>query len=184
MSVVEIRWHGRGGQGAVTASEIVAKAAISQGKYAQAFPSFGVERRGAPVEAFTRISDRPIYVRSKIYEPDIIVVLDPTLPASILTRGLKKNGLVVINTDKKPEELKKELGREDVTVAAVNATKIALETLKVPIVNTAILGAFVKATGLVDMDHLLQAVKEKVPPRTVEANLQAVKRAYEEVVIG
>lgn len=184
MSLVEIRWHGRGGQGAVTASEIVAKAAIAQGKFAQAFPSFGVERRGAPVEAFTRISDEPIYVRSKIYEPDIIVVLDPTLPASILTKGLKKNGIVVINTEKSPEEVKKELGRDDVKVAAVNATKIALETLKVPIVNTAILGAFAKATGLVDMNYLLEAVKEKVPPRTVEANLQAVKRAYEEVVIG
>ncbi|NPA85717.1 MAG: pyruvate ferredoxin oxidoreductase subunit gamma [Crenarchaeota archaeon] len=184
MSLIEIRWHGRGGQGAVTASEIVAKAAISQGKYAQAFPSFGVERRGAPVEAFTRIDDKPIYIRSKIYEPDIIVVLDPTLLGPQLAQGLKENGLAIVNTDKSPDEVRKLLGRDDVRVAVVDATKIALETLKRPIVNTAILGAFVKVTGLVDLEKVLEAVKEKVPPRTVEANLLAVKRAYEEVVAG
>jgi 2-oxoacid:acceptor oxidoreductase gamma subunit (pyruvate/2-ketoisovalerate family) len=182
--MVEIRWHGRGGQGAVTASEIVAKAVIAQGKYAQAFPSFGVERRGAPVEAFTRISDGPIYVRSKIYEPDVIVVLDPTLLGPELAKGLKHGGLAIVNTEKSPEEVRKLLGRDDVKVAVVNATKIALETLKRPIVNTAILGAFAKVTGLVDLDKLLEAVKEKVPPRTVEANLEAVKRAYEEVAVA
>ncbi|HIH90907.1 pyruvate ferredoxin oxidoreductase subunit gamma [Ignicoccus hospitalis] len=184
MSLVEIRWHGRGGQGAVTASEIVAKAAIAQGKYAQAFPSFGVERRGAPVEAFTRIDEKPIYIRSKIYEPDIIVVLDPSLLGPKLAEGLKEGGMAIVNTEKTPDEVRKLLGREDVKVAVVNATKIALETLKRPIVNTAILGAFAKATGLVDLDALLEAVKEKVPPRTVEANLEAVRRAYEEVVMG
>jgi len=184
MTLIEIRWHGRGGQGAVTASEIIAKAAIAQGKYAQAFPSFGVERRGAPVEAFTRIDDKPIYVRSKIYEPDIIVVLDPTLLGPQLAEGLKENGLVIVNSEKSPDEIRELLGRKDVRVAVVDATKIALETLKRPIVNTAILGAFVKATGLVDLDKVLEAVKEKVPPRTVEANLEAVKRAYEEVVVA
>jgi 2-oxoacid:acceptor oxidoreductase gamma subunit (pyruvate/2-ketoisovalerate family) len=168
----------------VTASEIVAKAVIAQGKYAQAFPSFGVERRGAPVEAFTRISDEPIYVRSKIYEPDVIVVLDPTLLGPELAKGLKHGGLAIVNTEKSPEEVRKLLGRDDVKVAVVNATKIALETLKRPIVNTAILGAFAKVTGLVDLDKLLEAVKEKVPPRTVEANLEAVKRAYEEVAVA
>jgi len=184
MTLIEIRWHGRGGQGAVTASEIIAKAAIAQGKYAQAFPSFGVERRGAPVEAFTRIDDKPIYVRSKIYEPDIIVVLDPTLLGPQLAEGLKENGLVIVNSEKSPDEIRELLGRKDVRVAVVDATKIALETLRRPIVNTAILGAFVKATGLVDLDKVLEAVKEKVPPRTVEANLEAVKRAYEEVVVA
>ncbi len=184
MTLVEIRWHGRGGQGAVTASEIVAKAVIAEGRYAQAFPSFGVERRGAPVEAFTRIDDKPIYIRSKIYEPDIIVVLDPTLLGPELAKGLKKGGLAIVNTEKSPDEVRKMLGRDDVKVAVVDATKIALETLKRPIVNTAILGAFAKVTGLVSLDKLLEAVKEKVPPRTVEANLEAVKRAYEEVVVG
>ena len=184
MTLVEIRWHGRGGQGAVTASEIVAKAAITQGKYAQAFPSFGVERRGAPVEAFTRIDDNPIYVRSKIYEPDIIVVLDPSLLGPEVVKGLKEGGLMIVNTEKKPDEVRKAVKREDVKVATVDATKIALETLKRPIVNTAILGAFVRATGLVNLDVLLEAVKEKVPPRTIEANLEAVKRAYQEVIIG
>ena len=183
MSLIEIRWHGRGGQGAVTASEITAIAAIEQGKYAQAFPSFGVERRGAPVEAFTRIDDKPIYIRSKVYEPDIIVVLDPTLLGPEIAQGLKEGGLVVVNTDKSPEEVKKLLDRDDIRVAVVDATKIALETLRRPIVNTAILGAFVKASGLVDLDHILEAVKSKVPPRTLEANLEAVKRAHEEVVL-
>ncbi|ALU11717.1 pyruvate ferredoxin oxidoreductase subunit gamma [Ignicoccus islandicus DSM 13165] len=183
MSLVEVRWHGRGGQGAVTASEIVAIAAISEGKYAQAFPSFGVERRGAPVEAYTRISDSPIYVRSKIYTPDIMVVLDPTLLEPRLAQGLKEGGTVIVNTEKSPEEVKKILNREDAKVATVDATKIALETLKRPIVNTAILGAFVKVTGLVSLDSVLEAVKSKVPPRTVEANIEAVKRAYEEVIV-
>ena len=184
MTLVEIRWHGRGGQGAVTASEVTAIAAINQGKYAQAFPSFGVERRGAPVEAYTRIDDKPIYIRSKIYEPDIIVVLDPTLLGPEITKGLKKGGITIVNTDKGPGEVRKILERNDIKVGVVDATKIALDTLKRPIVNTAILGAFVKVTNLVGLDHILEAVKSKVPPRTVEANLEAVRRAYEEVVVA
>jgi len=182
MSLVEVRWHGRGGQGAVTASEITAIAAIDEGKYAQAFPSFGVERRGAPVEAFTRIDEKPIYIRSKVYEPDVIVVLDPTLLELNIAYGLKEKGTAVVNTDKSPEEVKKLLGRDDIKVAVVDATKIALETLKRPIVNTAILGAFVKATNLVKLEYVMEAVKQKVPPRTIEKNLEAIKKAYEEVV--
>ncbi len=181
--MIEIRWHGRGGQGAVTASNILASAAIREGKYAQAFPSFGVERRGAPVEAYTRIDDKPIYLRTKIYEPDVVVVLDPSLLHDVdVASGLKKGGIIVINTTHKPEEVKRKIGRDDIKVYAVNATQIALETLKVPIVNTAILGALVRATQLVSLESVLEEVKKAVPPRTIESNLEAVRRAYNEVV--
>ena len=181
--MIEIRWHGRGGQGAVTASNILASAAIREGKYAQAFPSFGVERRGAPVEAYTRIDDKPIYLRTKIYEPDVVVILDPSLLQEVdVASGLKKGGIMVINTTHTPQEVKKMVGRDDISVWVVNATNIALETLKVPIVNTAILGALVRATNLVSLDSILEEVKKAVPPRTIESNLEAVRRAYNEVV--
>ena len=181
--MIEIRWHGRGGQGAVTASNILASAAIREGKYAQAFPSFGVERRGAPVEAYTRIDDKPIYLRTKIYEPDVVVVLDPSLLQEVdVASGLKKGGVMVINTTHTPQEVKKKVGRDDISVWVVNATNIALETLKVPIVNTAILGALVRATNLVSLDSILEEVKKAVPPRTIESNLEAVRRAYNEAV--
>ncbi len=181
--MIEIRWHGRGGQGAVTASNILASAAIREGKFAQAFPSFGVERRGAPVEAYTRIDNKPIHLRTKIYEPDVVVVLDPSLLQDVdIASGLKRGGVIVINTTHTPEEVKKKVGRDDVKVWVVNATGIALETLKVPIVNTAILGALVRATQLVSLDSVLEEVKKAVPPRTIESNLEAVRRAYNKVV--
>ncbi|MEN6616692.1 MAG: 2-oxoacid:acceptor oxidoreductase family protein, partial [Syntrophorhabdus sp.] len=138
--MLEVRFHGRGGQGAVTSAEIIAQAAIKQGMRAQAFPSFGPERRGAPVQAFLRVSDKPIRLRSKVYKPDSVLILDPTLVASANpTAGLKDGGYVIINSNKSVDELKQTFPGKN--IIAVDATKIAKEELGVPITNTTMLGA-------------------------------------------
>ena len=181
--LVEIRWHGRGGQGAVTSAELMAQAAINEGQYAHAFPSFGPERRGAPVLSFVRISSQePIRVRAEITEPDVVVVLDPgLLPIANVTSGLKDNGLVVVNTRKQAEQIRKEFGINQ-RIATVNATKIAREILRVPITNTTMVGAVVKATGVVKLDSLLEPLKQRFG-RLAERNLEAMKRACDETVI-
>ncbi|MDL1956679.1 MAG: pyruvate ferredoxin oxidoreductase subunit gamma [Candidatus Desulfofervidus auxilii] len=180
--MLEIRVHGRGGQGAVTCTELIAKAAIAEGKYAQAFPSFGPERRGAPVMAFIRVSDVPIRVRQRIYKPDVIVVLDDSLlglPGVI--DGLKENGVIVVNSPKSPEELKKEYKFKQ-KVATVDATKIALDTLRVPITNTTMLGALVKATDVVSIEALAETLKERFG-RLAQRNQEAMERAFNETKI-
>jgi 2-oxoacid:acceptor oxidoreductase gamma subunit (pyruvate/2-ketoisovalerate family) len=179
--VLEIRWHGRGGLGAVTSAELVARAAISEGRYAQSFPSFGPERRGAPVLAFLRISDESIKVRTVIQEPDIVVVLDPTLLHAVdITSGLKKNGKIIVNSRKPPAELKSEFGFKW-PVAAVNATKIAGETIGVPITNTAMIGALLKVTEAVKMDSMVEQLQERFGGKAM-GNIEAMKRAYKETV--
>jgi pyruvate ferredoxin oxidoreductase gamma subunit len=182
-SLTEIRWHGRGGQGAVTSTELLAQAAISEGKFAQAFPSFGPERRGAPVQAFNRIdSQAPVRIRADIIEPDFVVVLDPNLLDKVnVTSGLKKGGYVIINTRKTAAEIKSEFGIKH-PVATVNANKIAREKLGVPIVNTTMLGAVVKVTGIVEKEST-HAPLEKRFGRLGERNINAMETAYEEVVI-
>jgi pyruvate ferredoxin oxidoreductase gamma subunit len=182
-SLVEIRWHGRGGQGAVTSAELLAQAAISEGKYAQAFPSFGPERRGAPVQAFNRIDSKdPVRIRADILEPDVVVVLDPSLLSIVnVTSGLKDGGTVIINTRKTAEQIRKEFGIKN-PVATVNATKIAREKLGVPIVNTTMLGAVIKTTGAIKKDSIL-APLEKRFGRLGERNISAMQTAYDEVVI-
>jgi len=180
--MIEVRWHGRGGQGAVTAAEIIAHAAINEGKYAQAFPSFGPERRGAPVVAFNRFDDRPIWVRSEVYEPNVVVVLDSNLLKNVnVVEGLKPNGILVLNTIKKPEESKKPF--LNVSLVTVNAKKIALDVLGIPIVNTAMAGAFVKATNIVKLDSLYEAVKKRFRGKAGERNVKMIKQAYEEAVV-
>ena len=181
--LVEIRWHGRGGQGAVTSAELLAQAAINEGKYAHAFPSFGPERRGAPVLSFVRVSgQQPIRVRAEITEPDVVVVLDPgLLPITNVTSGLKDNGMIVVNTRKQAEQIRKEFGINQ-SIATVNATKIAREILGVPITNTTMVGAVVKATGVVKLDSLLEPLKLRFG-RLAERNLEAMQRAYHETVI-
>ncbi len=182
--MIEIRIHGRGGQGAVIASKLLAMAFFKEGKFVQSFPTFGVERRGAPVAAFVRIDDKQILVRSQIYEPDHIIVLDPTLIDAVdVTQGLKPGGWILINSTQKPEEfgnLKK------FKVSVVDASDIAarhrLGSKSHPIVNTAILGAFAKITGLVKIDSVLAAVGEEVPVHP-EENMKASKEAYESVVV-
>jgi pyruvate ferredoxin oxidoreductase gamma subunit len=181
-SLMEIRWHGRGGQGAVTSTELLAQAAISEGKYAQAFPSFGPERRGAPVQAFNRIDSRePVRIRADITEPDCVVVLDPSLLGKVnVTSGLKKDGWVIINTRKTPAEIKSEFGIKN-PVAAVNANKIAREVLGVPIVNTTMLGAVVKMTGIIDKESAYAPLDKRFG-RLGERNIKAMETAYEQVV--
>jgi len=174
--MLEIRIHGKGGQGAVTAAEVLAIAAFHDGKFSQAFPSFGPERSGAPVEAYCRIDDRFIDLRTHIYEPDYLIVLDASLLSVIdITKGLKRNGVIVINSDEKI--------KSDFMVFNIDAKKIALDILGRPIVNTAMLGAFAKATKLVTMKSLEEALKEKFEGKTLEKNIQAVKKAYEETKI-
>jgi len=181
--LIEIRWHGRGGQGAVTSAELLAKAAISEGRYAQAFPSFGPERRGAPVTAFTRISTQnPIRIRAGITEPDIIIVLDATVLRVVnVVDGLKNNGVVVVNSKKTAAELKKAFGGKG-RLAVVDATTIARETLGVTIVNTTMIGALVKATGVVKVESLMEPVQERFG-RLAEKNINAIKRAIEQTVV-
>jgi pyruvate ferredoxin oxidoreductase gamma subunit len=181
-SLMEIRWHGRGGQGAVTSTEMLAQAAVSEGKFAQAFPSFGPERRGAPVQAFNRIdSQAPVRIRADINEPDCVVVLDPSLLGKVnVTSGLKKDGWVIINTRKTPAEIKSEFGIKN-PVAAVNANKIAREVLGVPIVNTTMLGAVVKMTGIIDKESAYAPLDKRFG-RLGERNIKAMETAYEQVV--
>lgn len=180
--MLEIRWHGRGGQGAVTSVEILALAAIGEGRYAQGFPSFGPERRGAPVAAFNRIDDKQIKVRSAVYDPDVVVVLDPSLVGLVnVTEGLKSDGALVVNTAKPPEELKEELNFKG-RVATVDASKIAREELGVPITNTTMLGALMKVIDIVKLDSVKEPTEHRFG-RIAQKNLAALKRAYEEVKI-
>ena len=179
----EIRWHGRGGQGAVTSAELVAQAAINEGKYAQAFPAFGAERRGAPVVAFVRISsNEPIRVRAEIAEPDVVVVLDPGLLRIVdVTSGLKANGMLVVNTKKQPEQIRQEFNI-NWSLATVDATKIAQELLGVPIVNTSMVGALLKATSVVKLESLLEPLRQRFG-RLAERNIEAMKRAHQETLV-
>jgi len=177
--VIEIRFHGRGGQGSVVGAQLLAEAAFREGKDVQAFPYFGVERRGAPVTAYTRIASTPIRMRTNIYEPDHVVVLDPTLVSIVdVTAGLRPEGWLIVNSTHAPSELSTDHGH----IATVDATHIAREfglgSRSAPIVNTAILGAVVRATELISIDTLLQAIREKAPSKQ-EENAKAAQRAYD-----
>jgi len=172
LNMLEIRWHGRGGQGAVTASEIIASASIIEGKYALAFPEFGAERRGAPVRAYTRITDSPLIPRTPIERPDVVVVLDRSLLKPTYIEGLKEGGTLVANSPLKPAELleKLGLGGGKYRAATVDASSIAMKWLKANIVNTAILGAFVKSTELVKLDTVLDVIRSRFHGKVAEAN--------------
>jgi len=170
----EIRWHGRGGQGAVTSAYLLAMAAFKDGKYSQAFPFFGTERRGAPVVSFTRIDDRFIRTREQVYNPDYVVVLDPTLLDVVdVTEGLTKNELIIINTNQKVD-LKS-------NVKIVDATSIALDVIGKPFVNTPMIGALVGATDIVSLDSVIESIKERFPSGIAEKNIEAVKKTYEKI---
>jgi len=179
--MLEVRFHGRGGQGAVTSAEIVAQAAIKQGMRAQAFPSFGPERRGAPVQAFLRVSDKPIRLRSKVYKPDSVLILDPTLITSANpSAGLKKGGYIIINSNKSAEELKKAFPGQN--IISVDASKIAKEELGVPITNTTMLGALVRATRVVELSALEEPVRNRFGVNG-QKNINAYTRAYNEATV-
>jgi len=181
--LIEIRWHGRGGQGAVTSAELVAQAAINEGKYAQAFPSFSPERRGAPVLAFNRInSEEPIRTRAEVDQPDVVIVLDSSLLAILdATSGLKEKGTVIINTKKSAEQIRSEFGISG-RLAIVDATKIAQES-GVPTVNTTMVGALIKATNVITLEAMKEPLEKRFG-RVAERNIQTMKRAYQETVIG
>ena len=173
----EIRIHGRGGQGSVTAAELIAVAAFEDGKWSQAFPYFGTERRGAPVTAFARIADQPIRIRSQVYEPDYVIVQDPSLiPGVNVASGMKADGLLIVNSEKKPGELKL---NTQAKVKTLDATALALEVIGLPIVNTALLGAFAGATRVIRLESVNKAVRDRFPGKVGEKNIAAVKRAYE-----
>ena len=181
----EIRIHGRGGQGGVTAAELIARAAYKEGKWVQAFPYFGAERRGAPVKAFARISDDPILIRSQIYNPDYVIVLDESLlEVANVTEGLKKDGIIIINTRKKPSEI----DLAGYRIATVDATGIALElgllVAGLPVVNTAMVGAFAKATGEIKIESVIESIKEEWRGAIGEKNAKAAVLAYERLIKG
>ncbi len=175
----EIRIHGRGGQGSVTAAELIAVAAFEDGKWSQAFPYFGTERRGAPVTAFARISDKKIRLRSQVYEPDYVIVQDPSLiPGVDVASGMKQDGLIIINTEKDPSALKI---NTHATVKTIDATALAIEIIGKPIVNTALLGAFAGATGNIRLESINKAIKARFPGKIGETNVAAAKRAFEQM---
>jgi len=189
--LIEIRWHGRAGQGVVTAGELLAETAMQEGKYFQAFPDYGPERMGAPVKSYTRISTRPIEVHNQILSPEIVVVVNPNLIGVVdLVEGLGDDGIVIINTPLTPAEIRPQLGLagRPVKIWAVDATRIGQETLRRDIPSTIMLGAVIRATGVVRLESLTHMVEEKLGAKLqrhiVDANLAGLKRAHAEVVEG
>ncbi|MCW4024807.1 MAG: 2-oxoacid:acceptor oxidoreductase family protein [Candidatus Bathyarchaeota archaeon] len=180
--MIEFRWHGRGGQGAWTASELLARTALSEGKYIQSFPEFGPERMGAPVTAFTRISTEPIRLHCAVYDPDIVVVLDNTLLKTVpVTAGLNRDDdVLIINSTEEPSALKENLRVVTGKIWTVPATEIALKILGAPITNTALLGAVAKATNIVSLEGIQQTLKGRFRADLAEKNFAVVKQAYEE----
>jgi len=187
--LIEIRWHGRGGQGVVTAGKLLAETALEAGRYFQAFPDYGPERSGAPIRAFTRLSDAPIHIHSQIEQPDVVVVLDDSLLGVVnVTQGLKKEGLLIVNTPRTPAEIRSQLDFAGGRVVTVDATRIALEELGREITGGPMLGAFVRATGLFSLDEVIEQTRrrfaKKLAAEMVEANVRAIQRAGEEAKEG
>jgi len=189
--LTEIRWHGRGGQGAKTAALLFGEAVLGQGKYMQAFPEYGPERMGAPVQSFNRISDGPITLHCHVTEPSVVVVLDPTLiGAADVTNGLPPDGIIIINTDRPASEFRRQLGLNGQKLYTVDASRIARETIGRDIPNTPMLGALVRATKLVNYEDMIADTRKKLEakfgskPGVVEGNIKAIQRAYEEVTSG
>ncbi len=187
--LTEIRWHGRGGQGVVTAGKLLAETAMGTGQYFQAFPDYGPERMGAPIRAYTRLSSRPITIHSQIEEPDVVLVLDPTLLGTVpVTEGLKADGTLLVNTSSSPAEVRQITGFQTGKVFTVDASHIAIEETGREITNTPMLGAFARATGLFELDDLAAQLRawfgKKITAELVEANIRAMRRAAEEIQEG
>ena len=184
--MTEVRWHGRGGQGAKTAGYILAVAAAEQGWQVQAFPEYGAERRGAPMRSYVRISDSPIRLRSGITDPEIVVVLDPSLLESEnAAEGIAEDGIIIVNTPDSPPEIRERLGNPPGQVFTVDATHISLDTIRRNIPNTPMLGALAKVSDVLELDGAKEAIRKqlgsKLSEAIIEANLEAVQRAYDEV---
>jgi 2-oxoacid:acceptor oxidoreductase gamma subunit (pyruvate/2-ketoisovalerate family) len=182
--IYEVRFHGRGGQGAWTASLLLAQAGLMEEKNIQSFPAFGPERAGAPITAFTRISDGKIELHSSIYEPDAVVVLDPTLLGPAVADGVSDKTKLIINSAETADYLRELLKISDSEVWTVDATSLAMKLLGRPITNTAMLGAIVRATEVVKLDSLLKVVNERFSGKIGEMNIELVKEAYQEAVRG
>ena len=187
-NMIEIRWHGRGGQGAKTASLLLADAAFNTGKYIQGFPEYGPERMGAPITAYNRISDEPITIHSNIYYPDYVVVVDDTLLESVdVTSGLKEDGAILINTTKPADVLKKELKGYNGDVYTLDARKISLETLGRYFPNTPMLAGIVKVSGIMTDEELIEDMKGSFKhkfakkPEVIDGNMKALEMALKEV---
>ncbi len=184
--LVEVVWHGRGGQGAVTAARLLAEAALREGKNIQAFPEFGAERTGAPVRSFTRISTSPITIHCAITTPDCVIVLDSTLLDAVdISEGLKPDSVIVINTSRSPKELRDKIGLEGGKVFTVDATTISVEKLGRNIPNMPMVAAMIKVTGIIKLENLIETFKEnfakKFTPEVIKGNIEAIERAYKEV---
>ncbi|MHB9154085.1 MAG: 2-oxoacid:acceptor oxidoreductase family protein [Endomicrobiales bacterium] len=186
--MIEIRWHGRGGQGAKTAALLFAESALATGKYIQAFPEYGPERMGAPVQSFDRISDAPVRLHCAITEPDYVVILDPTLMDSVpVTEGLTPEGKVIVNTSLPAQEIAKKLEISPARVFVVNASQISMDTIGLDIPNTPMLGALVKVIGSMELEGVLEDTRKKLEqkfrhkPQVISGNLESIKRAFNEV---
>ncbi len=185
--LVEIRWHGRGGQGTVTAAKVFADACLSKGKYVQAFPEYGPERSGAPLRAYNRISDKELKLYCPVTKPNIVVIADPTLLDAInVTEGTEDNAMFLINTSLPPEEIKKKIKLSSgQRLYIVDATKIALENIGRPLPNAPLVGALARISGIVDLDTLLEDVRKsfgkKFSQKIIDGNLEATRKGYEEV---
>lgn len=178
--MTEIRIHGRGGQGSVTAAELIAVAAFYGGKFSQAFPNFGVERRGAPVTAYARIEDKYIRLRSQISEPDYIIVQDASLVGDVdIFGGAKKGTVVLINTEKKAKDFSASSGAE---IKTIKATELGLELIGKPIINTILLGAFAAMSGLISLEAVERAIKERFSGEMGEKNVLAARKGYEMMI--
>lgn len=189
--MIEIRWHGRGGQGAKTASLLLADAAFNTGKYIQGFPEYGPERMGAPITAYNRISDTPIRIHSNIYEPDYVVIVDDSLIGAVdVTSGLKDNGAIVINTNEDIDSLRKKLNEFSGKIYTIDASKISLECLKANFPNTAMLAAVVNITKIMSKEELVDNMKDAFShkfakkPEVIEPNIEALLRGYDEIKGG
>lgn len=189
--MIEIRWHGRGGQGAKTASLLLADAAFNTGKYIQGFPEYGPERMGAPITAYNRISDTPIRIHSNIYEPDYVVVVDDSLIGAVdVTSGLKDNGAIVINTNEDIDSLRKKLNGFSGKIYTIDASKISLKCLKANFPNTAMLAAVVNITKIMSKEELVDNMKDAFShkfakkPEVIEPNMEALLRGYDEIKGG
>lgn len=185
-NLIEIRWHGRGGQGAVTAAKFLAETAMTAGKFIQAFPEYGPERMGAPVQAFTRLSNEPIRTYCSIINPNVVAVLDPTLLDVVnVAQGFLPDSIIIVNTSEEPSTVRKKLNLEGGKVFTVDASTIAHEELGKPIPNTPMIGALVRTTGVLDLKEVTRHFEEsfdgKFSPKIIEGNIKAIERAYKEV---
>ncbi len=187
--LLEIRWHGRGGQGAKTGSQLLAEAALDIGKFIQAFPEYGPERAGAPMKAFTRISETPITLHCGVTAPSVVVVIDPTLLEAVdVTEGLPDDGILLINTDLTPKAIREKVKFSKGKVYTVDATRIALDTVGLPLPNTPMLGALAKAVDIVSREALEEKLKQKflkkIGEEKTKGNIESIRRAYETVQQG